>query len=362
MTTRRAGTGARTFVFRGGVRIAGTVIACDAVGGADLTFLSGAESLHAGATRAPRPARSRAPAPVRAQVLVTEPTLALLGDAALSFRERALVTPLGRPFTLGAVRVEIIPSGTLAGAAALSCEVGDRRILYAGAARLGDATLGAEPGAVRAAQALCLDATFGHPRYAFATRGQALATLCEHASDARARGLTPVVLVAPIAGAVEAAVALAAAGWRLRAHATLAAAVAAYARTGMAVPPIGAVPTGALASDELLLWPETARAAARLGRVGSPHLIWLSGAASDPAARGAMGAHVSVAYGNRPDHAQLWDYVRAIGAREVGTLGAHAEDFATELRARGLRAYSLAPPRQIGLFGATPSDPASAGS
>ena len=337
------------------MRLGGTVIACDAIGGADLVFISSAEAAPAVASRAARAMRARATSAPRAQILISAPTLALLGDRAGPLRERALITASGRPFKLGAVRVEVIPSGTLAGAGALACEVDDRRLLYAGVARLADPTIGAEPAAVRAANALCLDATYGHPRFAFAARAAALAELCQRADDARAAGRTPVVLVAPIALTVEAAVALAAAGWRLRAHPSLAETLAAYAVTGTPVPAATPPPAGPLAPDELLLWPETARAAARLTRLAQPSFIWLAGAAGNPHARAAMGADAGIAYSNRPDHAGLRAYVDATGAREVATVGAEADAFASELRDAGLVAYALAAPSQIGLFGGAAS-------
>jgi hypothetical protein len=79
----------RSFVHRGGTRLAGTVVACDAnAGGGDLLFLSHARA-HAPAHRQPEAqgevnsherARRERWRPGRGQVLATTETLALLGD------------------------------------------------------------------------------------------------------------------------------------------------------------------------------------------------------------------------------------------------------------------------------------------
>ena len=68
-------TRARAFVHRGGgVRIAGTVVACDAAAGTELVFLSHAPAFGVHARRAlPRVGGGRR------QLLATEVTLALLG-------------------------------------------------------------------------------------------------------------------------------------------------------------------------------------------------------------------------------------------------------------------------------------------
>src|SRR6476620_3752326 len=145
MDSRRAGTGA--FVYRGGVRIAGTVVACDAGAGGELVFLSHAPTLGARGRRALPHVGSG-----RRQLLATSETLALLGAAGDRLRARALVAVPGRPFSLGDLRLEVFPSGFMPGAASLLCEGRGRRVVYAG-------PLGPEPDVeVRAADAVWLGA------------------------------------------------------------------------------------------------------------------------------------------------------------------------------------------------------------
>jgi putative mRNA 3-end processing factor len=344
MGRRERNARARSFVFRGGARIAGTVIACDAHGGSDLLFLS-----NAGALRHTQ-RRSRWPRTGRSQILTTLETLALLGSDGDRLRAHALIVAHGRPFTLGSLRLELLPSGHLPGSAALSCEQTNRRVLYAGAVRCGTPARGAAPGIVRAADALCIDATFGHPRFAFVSREEAESAACRFVRAARDAGCAPVVLAAALGPAQDLAPALAFQGWKLRGHRSMVAAAAAYRRAGVETPPIARF-SGALGSDEVLLWPAADRKAGQLGKLGPTRVAWVSGWASDAAAAERLGVDQSIPYSSHADFAGLLAYVTATGAREVAAVHGFAEDFVTTLRARDIDAYVLGPPRQIRLFG-----------
>jgi putative mRNA 3-end processing factor len=344
MATRKSKARARSFLFRGGTRIAGTVISCDAQGGGDLLFLSNALA-HSRAV----PGRGRGRGG-RAQILTTVETLALLGRDGDSLRSRALIVVLGRPFTLGTLRLELLSSGHLPGAATLSCEGGDRRILYAGAARLGTPARGAAPAAVRATDALCIDATFGHPRFVFISREEAEAEACAFVRAARDAGRAPVLLVSPFGPAQDLAPALVAQGWKLRGHRSMVAAAGAYRRAGVMAPTMARF-AGTLRADEVLLWPAVDRAVGLLGRLGPVRVAWVSGWATDAHAAARLGVDRAIPYSSHADFAGVLAYVAATGAREVAVTHGFTDDLASSLRDREIDAYALGPPRQIQLFG-----------
>jgi putative mRNA 3-end processing factor len=332
----------RAFVYRGGVRVANTILACDASAGSDLIFLSHAEALDARSARALPRARHG-----RRQILTTEATLALLGPAGARLRAHALLAPFGRPFALGELRLELYPSGHGPGAASLLCEIsGGQRVVYAGAVGPGDTP------AVRPADALCLDATFGARRFAFPPVAEALAETCRLVREALARGGAPLVLVEP-AGALAVASALAGQGISARGARAIVQAALAHARAGLAPPPVQRW-DGKLRPDEALLWPATAREAAQLGRLASPVAILASGRAADPREVARARADYGVPLADRAGFEDLVRYVEATGAREVALLGAPGEELARELLARGLHVYPLGPPRQIALFAGSP--------
>jgi putative mRNA 3-end processing factor len=349
MARRERAPRSRTFVYRGGTRIAGTVIACDASSGGDLLFLSnGLGQLDVGTPRARSGGAGRA---ARAQILTTPETLAIMGAAGERLRPRALTVGYGRPFGLGSLRLELVPAGVLPGAAALACDDGTRRVLYAGLARLGAPGRGVAPGEVRAADALCLDATFGHPRFRFVERGEVEERARRFARESRDLGRPAVLLAAALGPAPDLAAALAAEGWKLRGHRSIIDAAAAYQRAGVAGPPIARF-TGKLGRNEVLLWPAGPRDAGLVRRrVGSEaRMAWVSGFACDPDAVARLAPDEAIPYAHAADFEGLLAYAAATGAREIAVKNGFAEDLAAAFRERGTDAYVIGPPRQIDLI------------
>jgi len=327
----------RAFVYRAGVRVAGTVLACDAAAGGDLVFLSHAAVVGARRRRAlPRVGGGRR------QILTTEATLVLLGPFGERLRAQALVTPYGRPFTLGELRLELFPSGYLPGASSLLCERDGRRLVYAGPIGPG--------GEVRAADALCLDARFADPGIAFPERPEAEASLLTTARD-RTDGRAPVFLIDPLPLAPIVARILAAANVPLRAHRAIVDVLEAFKLIGPAPVPTVQRFAGRLGLDEVLLWPADARAP-RQGGVGAAEgrRTILVSPRPRPASGPLAGAAQPLTFPFGADFAQLARYVAASGASEVALVGAPDDALAELLRGRGVAAYRIGPPRQIDLF------------
>jgi putative mRNA 3-end processing factor len=345
------------------VRVRDTILACDASAGSDLIFLSHAGALDARAARALPRARAG-----RRQILTTDLTLTLLGPARERLRPHALLAGLGRPFALGELRLELFPSGHGPGAASLLCELGasGRRIVYAGVIGPGVAgSDGSGPApAVRPAEALCLDATFGARRFAFPEPAEALDQVRRLVQRALADGRAPVVLAEPPGPGLAVAAALAAAGVPVRAHRAFILAAAVFGEAGLPVPPLQRF-DGHLRPGEALLWPPHARDAARLGMLRAPFVLLASGWASDPAEVARARADAGVAFSDQADFAALVRYVTATGATEValrhapgGEPHAPGGELMAELRARGIDAYPLGAPSQIALFAPPPAQAA----
>lgn len=333
---------ARTFSYRAGVRIRDSVLACDATGGSDLIFVSHAELIDGNADDANHSRRLPRARAGRRKILTTDATLALSGPAGERLRPHTLVAAYGRPFNLGDMRLELFRSGYGPGAASLLCEQAGRRLVYSG-------PVGTVAPEARVADALCLDGTFGSPRFAFPTIDQALALVVAFVTERLGAGHAPVVLAHTRGELLACAVALARAGVALRAHRTVTAAADSYRAAGIAGPLLARF-AGRLAPGEALLWPAGARDAPTLRRLAAPAFVLASGAAADPAVVESARVDAAVPLSTMADFAGLLRYVEETGAREVAVLHAGGAELCQTLRARGIDAYPLGPPEQISLF------------
>ena len=333
------------FVYRAGIGLTGTHITCDAAGFAsDLIFLSHARAL------APRgPAALSGARAGRRQIVTTDQTLRLLGDAGEKLRPRTLPAAFGRPFNLGDHRIEVVPTGYLPGAASLLCESEERRVFYLGAFCPEPLVTGVLASEVRRADAIGIDASFGDPRLIFPPRQEAIASVRRFVQTALADGQTPVLLASPFGALPAVALDLAQAGLSLRAHPRIAAVLSRLRSLCEGLP----TPTrfaGRVAKGEVLLWPPEARDASNLATLDHLRLALVSGSAADPRVLDRMRLQHGFALTNLPSAAEIALAIDATGAKEVALFHGGAEPLAALLRERGLDAYALGPPRQMTLL------------
>jgi putative mRNA 3-end processing factor len=160
------------------VHLTGTPIWCDARRRRDVCFVSAAD---------------RVTAAEHGQLIATPITLALVaprGGGGLGAGH--LAVPWRRPFTLGTLRLELLPSGRGLGAAALHVDSRGRTVLYAGPVRT---TADRDAAEVRASDAVVVAAPFGELHHTFAPIDEIAGKLVTWARAELASGTTPVAVV-----------------------------------------------------------------------------------------------------------------------------------------------------------------------
>jgi hypothetical protein len=332
------------FVYRAGIGLNGTHITCDATGFAsDLVFVSHAHALGPGG-----PAKLAGERAGRRQIVATEQTLRLLGESGDKLRPRTLPAAFGRPFNLGGQRIEIVPTGHLPGAAGLLCEMDHRRVFYLGAFAPEPLVPGLEPAETRNADAICIDATFGHADLVFPPRKQVLTEIRAFVEATLAEHRTPVLLTA-LSALPALAFNLADAGIPLRAHARLALELGRLHEVCGAVPAVARVGRKP-GEGEAWLWPTgSPRNAAALRALTATRVALVSGSAAHPDVVAAAEADRGFPLTSLPSHEEILSAIKTSAAREVALFQAASEDLAVDLRARGFDAYTLGPPRQMTL-------------
>jgi putative mRNA 3-end processing factor len=326
--------------WRDGVHVVGTPIWCDARRARDVCFVSSADAIG-------RVGHGQLIATLAtlAQLGAEKPRVTNSGGAASNAAPTAhLSVPYRRPFTLGTVRLELVPSGHALGSASLWIDSGGAKTFVAGAIATGGAGLG-EPAELRTCETLVVGAPYGAPGETFPKRKDAAAAWLDFARAARARGAIAVALVSSAQKGLDVAAATATAGLAVGAHRAIHHAAKRLAAAGIAIE----VPRRGASGAEALVW--LARDRAKLP-AGSLAVALVSGAAIDPAAVAAAGAERGVAWSNAADRDELLAFVEDASARRVFLTGRRADAIAAAI---GPRARVLAPPHQMQLFEARSS-------
>ena len=295
-------------VWRDGVHITGTPIWCDARRRRDVCFVSSADRL-ANADHG--------------QLVATPMTLALLGAG-----PGHLAVPLRRPFTLGTLRLELLPSGRTLGAAALHVALGTRGVLYAGAIR----TIGRdEPAEVRESDAVIVAAFVDRalkPREEVA--GELVKWLTARVEQ------KPTVIVDSASDGLEVAARLLAAKLPVAGSRAVRAAAAIATAPALRAPPKKA-PHVLIATAQ-----EKGRAAPDKAARAPTALVSVRACEPQP------GFDAKFAWPFTADKKQLLAWIDHTNARSVFVTGPKAEPIAAAI---GERATVLGPPHQMSLFG-----------
>ena len=335
----------RSFAYHAGICIEGTSIACDSTGSANnVVFVSHGQAV-SGLSRQRLGVRRMG----RKEDIATAETLTLLGTAGERLVSRALPAVLGRPFVLGGARLELLPTGHLPGSAGLLVENEGRRVLYAGTIRPGRPAFGAQPHAIRRVDAVCVDATFGDPRFVLPPPDEALAQVRRFVEQSLATGHAPVILAPAYSTALDVAAALGSAGFAVRGHRRIVDAVKAFRSAGANLGPL--LPFHkTLGVGEALLWPPEDRDSSRLANLRRPRFALVSGFSLDSDAVARVRPDTTIAMTNQAGFPDLLAFIAETGAQEVAVHRGFAESFAAHLRGQGLDAYAVGPPQQLDLF------------
>jgi putative mRNA 3-end processing factor len=320
-----------------GLRVRGTQLYVDPVGRTQIGFLA-----HARGARATLPERT----------VLSARTLALLEASQQRALRKAAPLPaaFGQSFALAGLRLSLHPAGHVLGSAQIRCESVDGHVLVY-AADLGGwgerAPSTAEACERLRCDALVLRASYGHPRFSFPPRAEALADLAAFVRDALAERRTPVVLAASIGGAQEAMRALE--GHEVSAHPAILRAAEVYRAQGVELPAASAL--GTVRFGQVLLLPADLRARRRIGSLGPYRTCLLSGRAAIPGFAEKLGVDRILSLSDHAGFEDLLDYALQSGARSVQTVHGYARDLAEELRRRGVDAHPIDEAhRQLELF------------
>jgi Cft2 family RNA processing exonuclease len=253
----------------------------------------------------------------------------------------------GEEMELGDAVISLHPAGHVLGSSQVLVRHRGVRLLYSGDIRLRGA-LTAEPIQHLECDLLVVEATFGRPHLRFPPTAEVVRAICDFCADSVAAGVTPVLYAYALGKGQELLAHLAGEGLPLVICGSLAAVTEVYRAMGVVLPVAqsggGDPPRGAV-----VICPPHLRAAPWVRRIHPRRTAYISGWAVERGAALRLGCDAAFALSDHADFDDLVRYVERSGARQVYTLFGFAEDFARQLRRRGVAAEPLTATRQLEL-------------
>ena len=280
------------------------------------------------------------------RVIATPETLALMRARALKQgQETALPFGVEREFAGG--RIELFPAGHVLGSAQILVTTASGRLVYTGDFKLRPG-LSCEPPAIRTAEVLIMETTYGLPRYRFPPSKEVTEAIIAFCRDSLSNGAAPVLMAYSLGKAQEVLVALKNTGLPIVVHETIARVVKVYRDYGIDFPDFSTFGEAPF-EGKVVITPPSSTAAKALPQVKNVRRAAITGWGLDPSARYRFKCDAVFPLSDHADYEDLFRYVGQVSPRIVYTLHGYAEEFARDLRARGMEAWSLVSNNQLEL-------------
>ncbi len=243
--------------------------------------------------------------------------------------------------------VRLLPAGHIYGSAQFHYETEAGSLLYTGDFKLREGK-SAEPVQWRHAETLIMETTFGLPRYVFPPAESILADLRKFCVETIEDGEVPVLLGYSLGKAQEILASLETLGVPVMLHGAV------YKMTRLYGEMIGRFPAferydAENVQGKILICPPSANRSIMLRKIKNRRVAMLSGWAMTPGAEHRYQCDAVFPLSDHADYPDLLRYVELIQPRRVLTLHGFAAEFAADLRARGVEAWSLTGADQLEL-------------
>lgn len=282
------------------------------------------------------------------QILATAPTAAMMRLRGIT-RCRYRTLSFRSPLEIDGARITLYPAGHILGSAQVLVEWEGKRLLYSGDFKLRPGR-SAEAPEVPEADIVIMETTFGRPHYRFPDTEVVMGQIKRFCGDALTDGATPVLLCYSLGKGQEVLALLEGLECPIYLHEQHWEMSSLYRNFGVRLPPFQKYQPGQKV-DGVLLCASGCRKSHWFGRLRNARTAYISGWAIDPGASYRFGTDAAFPLSDHADYDDLLEYVRRTGAHTIHTVHGSAEQFAGDLRKRGLWAEALREPSaQLSLF------------
>lgn len=245
----------------------------------------------------------------------------------------------------GSFSIRLIPAGHVLGSAQCLIESEAGTLLYTGDFKL---RKGATSGAAefRRARTLVMETTFGLPKYVFPPDAEVIAAILDFCRAALAENEVPVLLAYSLGKAQEVLHALTQAGIATMPHPSISRLLPAYERAGFLFPGLADWEPSS-ASGHVIVCPPNARSP--LDVIPKMRTAVITGWALDSSTVHRSRCEAAFPLSDHAGYDDLLRHVENVSPDRVLTLHGFAQEFARDLRARGIEAWALTGPNQLDL-------------
>jgi putative mRNA 3-end processing factor len=234
------------------------------------------------------------------------------------------------------------------GSAQILIERNGRRLVYTSDVNT-RASATAEKAKAVECDVLSIPATYGLPIYRFPPREEVVPAIKAFVDECLNDGANPVLIAERVGLSQELMRVLGEAGYKLRVHGSIYEVAKVYRELGISLPNarrFGGTP----ARDEVVIFPPVLRKHAAIRKLRKSKTAMVTGRAVEPGFAAQQRVDAAFPLADACDYEDLKAFIKATGAAEVYLTGGFVEELSAELRAEGVRVFSLVPPKQLALF------------
>lgn len=262
----------------------------------------------------------------------------------------ALACPYERPFSLGSVRVELIPSGFMLGSSQIAVQKDGKTIIYTGDVCLRNLRT-SKPAQVRKCDVLVVKCTYAAPKYSFPPAGKVVGEIIEFVRTTLSAGAVPMLLADAAGKAPELAKILSEEGFTLSLHKSVYEVVKVYEEFGIAFSNYESYRPGRT-EERVVIFPLRRGASAGLEKLPKKRVAVITEFSEDERAnlKNAFGADEAFPFSTCADFDELVQLVEFVRPEKVYLAYGHGLEFARALRKKGFDAAALHKPAQLKLL------------
>lgn len=321
------------FIYDRGVRLSGTDLWFDAKKKVNLNFISSA---------------SVSPVPRHERVIATPETLKFIESKTKD--SIALSCPYNRPFTLGDMRIELIPSGYMLGSSQIVVEYKGDRIIYTGDIKLRYSST-AKYIEIRRCDYLLLKCRYGISKYLFASDRDVMDSIYEFIKESLYFDYVPVIIIDPYGKTQDLILYLLEKKLPVSVHRSILNALRIYEQFGYEFDNCTGINLKKI-KGKVVLVPPQIRGSNLLEKISKKRVAavmgWSLGIENE--IKEIFDADFVFALSNHAGYDELIQYIQIVNPRKIFLLGTYNMEFSRSLKNMGYDARPLDTPKQLKFF------------